>query len=364
MPFHTQYRPRTFDQAIGHEAIVTRLRGIVTSKKFPSALMFIGPPSAGKTTLARCFAAEVNQVENVENHPDYIEINAGSERSIDDIRSIVQTSKFRPRTNKRIIVIDEAQALVGNPAAASALLKPLEEPSKDTIWILCTMDPDKFKSITGKAMQKRCNQFILQEHTSSDMLKQAVRIAKAEKMTYVLDEERLLLKAIVKGSQGEMRTLANQMESVQQYYEGLTKKVKLLDKEAIGTVLSSTETSDDKLAATVLLAIYAGQFKVVQRSLLDIQEGFMFVTKLLWMNNYILNTAVLEGARHRKVWSSPAGYALKKEADRLKVSLGTLAATNAMLVETKAVAATFATSPEELLSARIYKLIKDIHAPK
>lgn len=358
MPFHTEYRPRTLDFIIGHTAIVTRLQGIVKSKKYPSAILFVGPSSAGKTTLARAFAADVNKIERIESHPDYFEMNAGADRSIEDIRNLIQTSKFKPRTNKRIIVIDEAQSLVSNAPAAAALLKTLEEPSKDTIWILCSMDPDRFKSGNGKAIANRCNQFVLEPHSDSDLLKQAVRIAKSEKMPYVMDEEKTLLKAIVRGSNGEMRTLANQMEATQQFYEGLKDKPKKLDKASINTILSSTETSDDKTAALVLAALYKGQYKVIHRALLDVNEGFMFVQKLLAMNGFLLASSVLDGARHRKAWSTPAGYALQKQTK--DVTLGTLAATNAALVEVKSQAAAFAMSPEDLLSARLYRLIKEM----
>jgi DNA polymerase III gamma/tau subunit len=359
--FHTKYRPLTLDTLIGHEAAVTRLKGMVSSGKIPNALLITGPSSVGKTTLARALTAALNGIEKAEGHPDYIEVNAGEQRTIEDVRSWIQTAKFRPQTKKRVICIDEAQGVLSNAVASAALLKPLEEPAKNTLWILCSMDPQKFTSGNGLAIAKRCTQFVLESHTNSDLLKQAVRIAKGEKMKYVMDEEKSLLKAIVKASGGEMRSVANLLQAAQQYYEGLDTKPSRLSKEHISKVLSSTESSDDRLVVTILTAVYGGKFKEVQRSLLDAQDGFQLINKLLWANSFVLNDTVLDGARHRKVWATPINKELRGNAQKLKVSLGALAATNATLVEIKGLAQQFATSPEELLSAKLYRLIKEIH---
>lgn len=357
--FHTKHRPQNLDQIIGHEAAVTRLKGAIAKGELPNALAFFGPSSAGKTTLARAFAAGVNGLKTIGESRDYTEINAAEARTIDDVRQMLQQSKFRPQHKKRVICIDEAQGFLSNAVAAQAMLKPLEEPSKDTIWILCSMDPSKFQSGNGKALANRCSQFVLEPHTQGDMLKQALRIAKAEKMTYVMDEERSLLKTVVRNCQ-EMRTLSNLMESLQQYYDGMDKKPKLLSKDNVSAILASSESADDVLALTVMEAVYKGAFKVVQRSLLDVKEGFTFINKLMWLNSYVLNNMVLEGARHPKVFGSQHARTLASRAK--DVSLGQLAACHATLVEVKSQAAAFATSPEELLSARLYRLIKEIHA--
>lgn len=116
--FHLKYRPRTFDEIIGHKDVVTRLRGMVKSGKIPNALFITGPSSVGKTTIARCLTAELNNVKDVAGSSDYIEMNAGESRSIEDIRQLIQTSKFRPQKNRRVIVIDEAQGILGNNVAA------------------------------------------------------------------------------------------------------------------------------------------------------------------------------------------------------------------------------------------------------
>jgi DNA polymerase III gamma/tau subunit len=334
---------------------------MVESGKVPTAMAFFGPSGTGKTTLARAFTADINGLKSIGESRDYSEVNASAQKTMEDVAKWRQTARFKPQHKKRVIVIDEAQGLLSNGQAANAFLKDLEEPPANTLFILCSMEPAKFQATeTGRAFLKRCNQFVLEEHSTKELYKQGLRIAKAEEMKYVMGDDNALIKAVAK-SVSDMRSLANTMEALQQYYEGIEgKKPKHLSEEHINAVLKSTESSDDELAYRTMLAIYQMQFKAVMRCLLDVQDGFHFVTKLQWMNNAVLNNAVLEGARHRKAWTSKWGQQLIKEASKLKITLGTLAAVNATVVEARAQAQTFQMSPEEMLSAKLYRLIKDL----
>lgn len=370
MSFHTKHRPRNLKEVIGHEAHVTRLRGLLAkleSGESKSAIMFTGPSSVGKTTLARAFAAEVNGLKDISNHPDYVEKNASSARTMEDVQQWVKESRYMPRKKKRIIVIDEAQGLLGNKPAAAAFLKPLEEPPKNTIWVLCSMDPTKFSTDdNGKAMLNRCTQFALVEPTVEELYKFAKRIAKREDMHYVLDDECTALKAVAKNAGGAMRNVANLVESLQEYYMGIDgKKPKSLTKAHVNDVLQSTITSDDALAATVLLSIYKGKFANVQRGLIDIKDGFSFVNKLMWANYYMLNMRALNGERHNKVYPSATAKLLMEAVRKedVSVTLGTLAAVHEMLVITKGQAQDFTVTATELLSANIYRAMKNIFTP-
>jgi DNA polymerase III delta prime subunit len=251
---------------------------------------------------------------------------------------------------------------VSNNAAAQTLLKTLEEPSKDTMFIICSMEPAKFSSTVGKAILSRCTQFVLEPHSNVDLLKQAVRIAKGEGMNYLLTEDKALLKTIVKNSNQEMRTLANLMQSAQQYYDGMKDKPELLTKEQLSTVLSSTESSDDKLAAAVMSGVYNLKYAQVVKALLDVSDQFMFVKKLGYISSYMLNNAVLNGARHPKVWASAAAREVMAATKEQKLTLGTLAAVNARIVRIQSQATQFQVPATELLSSELYYLIKEIAA--
>lgn len=358
--FHLKYRPKTLKSVIGHENVVTRIQGILNSGKMPSAIAFFGPPSAGKTTLARCLATAINE-KAIEQMQDYKEVNAADERGIDDVRELVKISKFRPQSNRRIIVIDEAHQLVSNNAAAQTLLKPLEEPSKGTMWILCSMEPAKFSSTVGKAILSRCTQFVLEPHTNADLLKQAVRIARGEEMDYVLTEDKVELKALVRNSNGEMRTLGNLMQSLQQYYDGLPKKPKVLDKEHLAQVISSTESSDDRLAVSLMVGLYSLKFAQVQRALLDVQDPFMFIKKIANISSFLLNMAVVEG-RHSKIWFNSSNKEVLNKTKNLNLTLGTLAAVHARIVKIQGQSATFQVPATDICSSELFYLIRELAA--
>ncbi len=356
---HTKYRPRNLTELVGHKVAVTRLQGMLTSGKVPNAILITGPSAVGKTTLARCLAAEINGKPAEQQLSDYKEINLGAERSIDDMRELIKVSKFKPSAKKRIFVLDEAQALLSNAAAATSLLKPLEDSGKtDTMWILCSMDPGKFGSGTGKAIANRCSQIVLEPHSTEDLMAQAKRIVIGEKMGYLKSAS--LLDSIVQASNSEMRTLANLIQGVSEYYQGLKTKPEKLTADAISQVLQSTESNDDRLVISVVVGALTGSFTKVQRALLDVTDGFAFMNKTLWAAQFLLNNEVVKG-RHPKVWFTSTNKAILdalKEAGA-RPTLGNYAAFNECVVNAKIQAAGFSVGATELLSARIYRFIKE-----
>lgn len=352
---HLKYRPTTLARIIGHENVKTRLNGMLTSGKLPSAIAFFGPPSAGKTTLGRCVAVGINGKLNT----DYKEVNAADERGIDDVRDLIKTSKFNPQSKKRIILIDEAHQLVSNNAAAQTLLKALEEPAPNTIWIICSMEPSKFSSTVGKAILSRCTQFVLEQHSNMDLLKQALRIAKGEGMDYAVTEDKGILKQLVRNCNGEMRTLANLMQGLQQYYDGLEKKPKVLSKQHLADVISSSESSDDRLAVDMMTGLYSLKYAQVQRALLDVTDPFSFMKKVVWIASFMLNVAVVEG-KHPKIWWSQSNRDVHTATKKLGLTLGILAAVNATLIEVQSKSLSFQMSATDLLSSSCYFLIKSL----
>lgn len=362
MPLHTQYRPKTLDKLIGHAEAVTRMKGIIKSGKVPSAILLTGPTSVGKTTLARAFACDLSgRGEVFLNSPDYREINFSDTRGIDDIRELIKLTRFKPQTAKyRVIVGDECQGILSTPAAANALLKALEE-TPNTVWILCSMNPEKFKTTTiGKAIANRCVQFNLEPHTNSDLLKQAKRICKGEKMSYMLDEDSKLLKTVVKASNYEMRTLAQLLEACQQYYDGLDEKPELLSAKNLSSVLSSVESSEDKLAVEFMSALFSLNFTHCQLSILNSQDHVGLANRLSYVSSFLVNTTVLNGQRHPKVWATQSNKQVLSVVQKQKITLGMLAEVNTRLVECKAQIMQFGVGADALLSAFAYSTIRKL----
>lgn len=288
-----KYRPKTLDRVIGHESEVARLKGIIKSQKYPKALLFTGPSSAGKTTIARAFVSDLFGVKTLKGNQDYHESNASDTRGIDDLRDMLKVARLKPRfAPRRVFMVDEAQGLTG--PSAGLLLKPLEDPPPNTMFILGSMEPEKLP----QAMKNRCSQFVLGAPSKEGLTKYVKRIAKGEEMKYMTDD---LLEIVVNNSNGEFRSAANIMEAVQQFAAGSDGKVTAKN---IATALESTNSNDDQLAVKILLAVYANKLKVVQKSLLDITDSFKLIGTLMRLNSFLLNVLVLEGAQHKAVWWS------------------------------------------------------------
>ena len=346
---HLKYRPTSLSQVIGHEKAVTSLQGMVSSKKFPSAISFFGQPSAGKTTLSMCLASDVIGADKI-NGPDYTYINMSDNRSIDDVRQMIQTSRLSPMGGiRRFIHLDEVQGILGSPAAAAALLAPLEMPHPRMTWLLSSMSPEKFLTTqNGKAILSRSTQFHLKPFTSEDLTKQANRIIKGENLSFFTKEIR---DNVVRECQGEMRTLANLIEGLQHYYDGLPegdRPDKLTDDD-VQEVMQLSVSDDEKTAVRLLTFLYAKKLVGAQREILNVQDGFGLINKMLYTNYAVLNDNILKGQRHPKVWMTVAAKALKENLGKLEnaVDLQGLSRMQVALTDLKSQAQTFAV-PEDM----------------
>ena len=156
--FYRKYRPQTFSEVVGQDLVIKILKNIIKSQKIPHGYLFAGEHGTGKTTVARIFAKTLNCLKNESGEPcqecsscklfnenkflDLIEIDAASNRGIDEIRNLKEHIGFQPIQGKyKVFIIDEAHMLT--EPAFNALLKTLEEPPRHAIFILATTDPNK-----------------------------------------------------------------------------------------------------------------------------------------------------------------------------------------------------------------------------
>ncbi|HAZ47546.1 MAG TPA: DNA polymerase III subunit gamma/tau, partial [Cyanobacteria bacterium UBA11369] len=171
-PFHHKYRPQTFSELVGQDAIATALTNAVTHSKIAPAYLFSGPRGTGKTSSARILAKSLNCLNNetptaspcgqcsscrdIANGTalDVLELDAASNNGVDQIREICTGAHLAPVSGRyKIYVVDEAHGLSG--AAAQALLKTLEEPPERVVFILCTTEPQKLPN----TIISRCQRF-------------------------------------------------------------------------------------------------------------------------------------------------------------------------------------------------------------
>ncbi len=172
-----KYRPLGFDEVVGQEHITTTLKNAIDNNKLAQALLFCGPRGVGKTTCARIVARLIKGFEEKAevNSLNIFELDAASNNSVEDIRSLIDQVRYPPQFGKfKVYIIDEVHML--SNAAFNAFLKTLEEPPSYAIFILATTE--KHKVIP--TILSRCQIFDFNRIQVSDITKQLKKIADRE----------------------------------------------------------------------------------------------------------------------------------------------------------------------------------------
>ena len=207
-----KYRPQNFDDLIGQEVVVETIKNSIKSNKTPNAYLFTGIRGIGKTTIARIVAKSLNCLNAFENqckvkcencdaitnssHIDVLEMDAASKTGVDDVRDLIEFSRYGPTSSKyKIFIIDEVHML--SKQAFNALLKTLEEPPDYLKFIFATTEIKKIP-IT---VVSRCQRFDLSRIRSSELF-DFIKKIKDKENGKVSDEA---IKMIVKISEGSVR---------------------------------------------------------------------------------------------------------------------------------------------------------------
>ena len=210
---YRKYRPQTFAQVVGQEHVIKTLKGALSTGRLGHAYLFTGPRGTGKTTLARIFAKALNcskrgkdgdpdnscsscLTTNECRSMDLIEIDAASNRGIDEIRNLKESALVAaPSGGYKVFVIDEVHMLTKD--AFNALLKILEEPPSHVVFVLATTEPHKILPTVLSRVQR----FDFRRLTPSQIFGKLKEVAKAEKINI----EDGGLKAIAIASDGALR---------------------------------------------------------------------------------------------------------------------------------------------------------------
>ena len=239
---YRQYRPQSFSEVFGQNHIKITLSEEIKRQQIASAYLFCGPRAVGKTTVARLLAKALNCLNRLEDSAepcntcanclsivagqslDIIEIDAASQTGVDNIReNIIAISRLAPSNGQyKVFIIDEVHML--SNSSFNALLKTLEEPPKQVVFILCTTEVHKIPA----TVISRCERFDFKKINPADM---------AKKLQYILKQEGwaaddAVLAAIAKNSQGHLRdaeSLLGQLLAISQPVKGTEQNLTMED---------------------------------------------------------------------------------------------------------------------------------------
>jgi DNA polymerase-3 subunit gamma/tau len=218
---YRKYRPQNFDEVIGQEAVVRTLKNAITSDQVRQAYLFAGPRGTGKTSMARILAKSLNCVQGPTAEPDgtcsvclgiaagtsldVIEMDAASQRGIDDIREIRDRVVLQPVEGRyKVYILDEAHQLTD--AAWNALLKLIEEPPPHLVFVFCTTDLSKVL----QTVRSRCQTFVFQRPRLQDLVTVLSRVAEGE----AIDAPPQALSLIARAARGSFRDATSTLDQL------------------------------------------------------------------------------------------------------------------------------------------------------
>lgn len=240
-----KYRPSTFDTVVGQRALTTTLKNAIANHKLAHAYLFCGPRGVGKTTCARIFAKTINCLHptsegeacnecesckafNEQRSYNIHELDAASNNSVEDIRSLIEQVRIPPQIGKyKVYIIDEVHML--STAAFNAFLKTLEEPPQHAIFILATTEKHKILP----TILSRCQIYDFSRITVNDTVEHLENVARKEH----IEAEPEALNVIAQKADGGMRDALSIFDQVVSFtnghitYQSVIENLNVLDYE-------------------------------------------------------------------------------------------------------------------------------------
>jgi len=221
---YRKWRPQTFDEVVGQGHVTRTLQNALPSGRISHAYLFAGPRGTGKTSMGRLLAKAVNCLSSEDDKPcnqcricqainegrllDLIEIDAASNRGIDEMRGIREKVNFRPNEARyKVYILDEAHMLT--EPAFNALLKTLEEPPPHVIFVLVTTEPHKIPD----TILSRCQRFDFRRIPLQDMIGHLKYISEQESLAV----EPAALELIARSATGSMRDAESLLDQLMSY---------------------------------------------------------------------------------------------------------------------------------------------------
>ena len=281
MALYNVERPMTFDEVLGQNKNIKIFRQILKSDNIPNAFLFIGVRGTGKTSCARLFERALNcEHPREDGSPcnecescreilegrsmDVIELDAASHGGVDDIHEVLKMVQYTPIHKKKILVLDEVHML--SNAAFNALLKTIEEPPKDVVFIFCTTEEHKVPA----TIVSRCRRFVF-ERIGDDVIEDKLReICNKHGIT----AENEALGIIARAARGGMRdalSIFEQFMSADITTSVVKETLGIADEDAIFNILTAVAKGDVVTAVAVLRSLIkqGKNLEVLLKALID-----------------------------------------------------------------------------------------------
>lgn len=313
LALYRKWRPQTFGDIIGQEHVVRTLKNAVESGRTGHAYLFCGSRGTGKTTTAKVLAKALNCVERAGAEPcnacescknitdglsvDVIEIDAASNRGIDEIRDLREKIKFAPAVAKfRVYIIDEVHMLTNE--AFNALLKTLEEPPRHAVLILATTEPHK----VPLTILSRCQRFDFRRIEPADIIRRLSEVASGSGLE--VDEEALRL--IARAAEGGLRDALSILDQGAAFGE---MKITAAD---VHNILGTVRFDALNMMAGYLSAGEAGPaLSLVAELTSEGKDLRFFAREMAGYLRALLLEKIVPGSSAREAWGDPAVMAAR-----------------------------------------------------
>jgi replication-associated recombination protein RarA len=333
-----KYRPRTLDQVVGQHGPIAQIKGMIKRKCVDTTMLITGETGHGKTSLALLIAYAINGIKYGTKSPDIQDFNIGADGGKEDVLKIIQFANYKPHANFRVIILDEMHRL--STAAASALLKPLEKPPANTVWILATNEPQKLlPTIVGRATK-----FVLETPTVDELVVRLKQICDKESANFITDK---YLKRIAESCNMQPRSSIGMLQSMVNMYHGGEKDLK----SAFNAAMSAQGKTLEYNAAKALVGVYTKKPKSIYNAVKDVKQGdyIGFATYLLFHNAFLM-----EDLMGVSTWNNDLRKAMKDQIG--KQSFTKMILVNEILVEIKRDLFGFNVPEAALISTKLMKL--------